>query len=213
MNLKPVLINPPIKPAIEVSLLRSHLRIDNNAENEILELIIGAATERIEEYIDMKLIKQRWAFYFNGQPSTENKMWWDGVRQIAMSELNCNQSFIRLPFGKIISEDYSLEYYDSSDSFVQIPSSNYQVDNFSKAPIVKLNDALPSSKLTMNGYRFVADIGMAEESRFIPNAIKQALLIYCARMYENKGDDQDAEVAIPQAATALLATYRSIKVG
>ena len=208
------LIEPPIKPAIAVGELKTHLRIDNDEEDGLLELIVYAATERVEEYIDMKLLKQRWAIYWDSFLSKKkNEPWWDGTREMAIGELyNCD-SRLALPFGKVMGDDYSFSTMDSEGAYIEFDQSLYQVDGISKQSRIalKTGGSWPSTSAPMNGIKFEAYFGFNEDEKKIPHAIRQALLVFCASMYENKGDEI-MDTPMPSAATMLLAPWRSIRI-
>ena len=209
-----VIIEEPTKPAITVDSLKLHLRIDNNEEDGLLEAIIYAATARVEEYIDMKLIKQKWAIYWDSFLSKKkNEPWWDGTREMAIGELyNCN-SKLDLPFGKVMGDDYSFSIMDGEGVYNVFDQSLYQVDGISKQSRIalKTGGTWPSTSAPMNGIKFEAYFGFNEDEDKLPHAIKQALLIFCASMYENKGDEP-LDMPMPQATTMLLAPYRSIRI-
>lgn len=209
------LITEPSDTAISIDSLKTHLRIDNDVEDDLLEALIFAATERVEEYISMKLIVQRWAVYWdNFYTRKKHEPWWDGVREMAVSALYADSAILELPFGKVYGDAYEFTTFDQTNAPYVFDDTLYIVDTKSKQSRIalKMGQTWPSTVLApVNGIKFEADYGFGTAENNIPNSIKQALLITCASFYENKGDDS-YEMTLPPTAMFLLAPYKSVRI-
>lgn len=205
------LVTAPTELPIEVDDLKTYLRIDLDEDDTLLEQIIKAATRRVEAYIDMKLITQKWEIYLDTWPYKEKNIWWDGVRDAAISILSSEGGVVYLPFGKVINVE-KIETIDNSDNVYLFASSNYVVDNYNSRGRISLRLGMvwpPTVLRTQNGIKITANFGFGSADS-VPEDIKLAIMYLSAQMYEHRGDEFPK---IPAAAQMLLDNYRRIKVG
>lgn len=191
--------------------IQDHLKLDGSADQTVVESLIDAATLRLEQFIDRKLITQHWSIYFDCFPRDYKKDdWWDGARDGHVSSISSADGVIELPFGPCQSVAF-INAYDQTDGTTVVNSSAYQVDTISSLARIalRLGSIWPSLTLRpMNGVHVRGVFGIGSAS-IIPQDIKQALKITVASFYEKRGDNSDP--GIPTGAQNLLEPYRRWK--
>lgn len=173
--------------------------------------MIAAARARVEAFLDRKLITQTWHIYFDCFPASSRNVWWDGVRDISISELVSPKRAIDLPFGPMISLDAFATFDDVTPDPIPFDVANFQVDT--SGPIgriaLKIGATWPATVLRgVNGIRVTGKFGYGEPNQ-VPNDIILALKMYVADMYEHRGDEEKR--SMPSSAVTLLEPYRYLK--
>lgn len=217
------LVTAPATLPVTVAEMKAYLKVDGSDEDTLIEALINVAVERVEQYIDKKLIKQKWAVYFDHFPCTKKKdMWVDGVIDASVaSVLGGASPIINLPIGVMMSLE---EFNTYADDDVKVSSSvsDFTVDT--EGPFgrvcLKQGGVWPTTVLRgMNGIEIIGFFGYGEAASDVPNAIKNAIKVLVGKLFEDRGDDKDGEmggmgaVAIPKTAMFLLEPHRSVKVG
>jgi len=66
--MKTTLVTAPNYYALSLAGAKEHLRVDHTDDDSYISLLIGAATEKAEEYLCRKLITQTWKVFLDGWP-------------------------------------------------------------------------------------------------------------------------------------------------
>jgi hypothetical protein len=200
-------------PILTYSDIQTHLKLDGSADQADVSAMIAGATQRIEAYIDRKLVTQHWSIYYDCFPRDYKKdQWWDGARDGAVSELYSSDSPLELPFGPCQSIAF-IHALDQTDGTTVIDSTTYSVDNIGPVGRIalKIGGLWPSITLRpVNGVRVRGVFGIGSAS-VIPMDIKQALKITVANFYEKRGDSL-GDPQLPTGAQLLLEPYRRYKI-
>lgn len=211
-NLK--LLTAPIIKAVSLTKAKEHLRVSNNTEDAFIQSLISAATSHVESVTGRLLISQTWDLFMDRFPSRRNRRseWWDGVREIPLSELESLVDFILIDKAPIQSVTF-LKTFDTQDNELTFSSANYLVDTIREPGRITLREGQvwPQTNLrTANGIQIQFIAGYISEA-LIPDPITQALLLLIGHLYENRGDEN---VDFPKAFAMLLQpfmlTYRSL---
>jgi hypothetical protein len=204
-------VTGPTEPVATVSELKEYLRIDNNLEDGRIEVMESSAVRQLEALTSLKFVTQIWDVFLNCWPMTSQNKWWDGVREVALSEIVTPERNVTLPIG--IGQDL-LEFSTYSDDaeFAELVS-NYVIDTVGPRFRVglKLGGVWPTTVLrSVNGIRFRVQVGFGSASA-VPSEIKQAVKELVAHMYENRGDQN--EMTIPPHILGLVQHHRREKLG
>ena len=206
------LLQSPAETPVTVQEAKDYLRVDGNAEDGRILTMILTAVEVLEKYCDQKFISQKWAQYFDHWPTKARQDWWDGVRELPISELYSKSPHIDLFLGPLIQVDEFNTYADDGGPQV-FASSNFVVDNvgpFGRVAL-KLGGVWPTTILRkLNGIEIKFTVGIAADAATCPMLIKQAILEYVAVLYEHRGDEKPV---IPNISMQLLSSYKRHKVG
>lgn len=213
------LVTPPSQEVISLTSLKTFLRIDGSSEDALLTSILKAATKRLEKLTDKKFVTQTWEIYYNCFPQKYDKSrWWDGTREMPLSELYQDERFIRLPFGPLQSVSGFYTYTEDNTEF-EFASSNYTIDTVGPFGQVALNlsSTWPSTVLKpLNGIKITCMFGYGsgyiespETASQIPEDIQEAVKNLAAVMYEHRGDELPK---IPKNVQMLLDPYMRVKI-
>lgn len=200
--------SPSIEP-ITLAETKSHLRVENSADDTLIGNLITSSRQMAEQYTAMCFIDTTWDLFLDEWPAAYNDPWWNGVREIPIGYYNKN-SYIEIPIAPLQSITHIMTY-DNSDTATTIASTEYQVSTYSginpKRGKITLRDGAiwPSFDRNADGIeiRFVCGFGTATTD--VPETIRQALLIDIAFRYENRGDGN-----ISENSKKLLSQYRPI---
>lgn len=210
MNLK--LKTAPAEDPVTVAEAKDYLRVDGSIEDGRILTMIKAATKRLEQYCDQKFISQHWYQYMDRFPMASSNDWWDGTKELAISELYSPSGIIDLLIGPLRAVNVFNTYADDNVAVV-FSSDNFVLDTsgpFGRIAL-KLGGVWPTTVLRkVNGIEIDIEVGMASNAANLSHDIKQSVLEYVAMLYENRGDEKSA---IPVTAMALLEPYRRFKGG
>jgi len=163
-----VLNTAPVLYPITLAEAKSHLRIPTAITNDdtYIQTLIYIAIDYVEQFTARRLLTQTWKAYLNRWPDTE---------------------YIRLPFGKLASVT-SVVYTDSDGDPTTMDSGDYIVDTNSEPGQVVLDygESWPSfTEYPVNPICITYVCGWTEASA-VPPAIKHAIKILVADLYENR---------------------------
>lgn len=206
------LVTAPAAEPLTLADAKEYLRIDTTADDNQITMMIKAARSMIENFIDRKLITQDWLIYWDRWPMQNANMWWDGTKDMAITELVSQQRYLDIPFGPIQSVT-SFKTYDNDDTANTEDLTKYVIDN--KGPngriSLRLGNVWPTTVLRpANGIEVQVKVGYGDTSADVPNDILFAMKQLVAFMYENRGDVSD--VKMPPMMEMLLNPYKRLKV-
>jgi len=200
----------PSADPVSLAETKDYLRVDGSADDNAITVMIKAATLMLEEYCDAKFIEQVWLEYHDFWPYKNKNDWWDGVKEIAISELYQPMREMKFSLGPIV-QFIGLKTYPDSGVPETFDPSNYVIDNsgyYGRLALV-MGAVWPTTILRkINGIELEYKIGLANGPSTLPSNVKQAILITIARMYEKRGDEN---ITIPALACSLLSSYRRFK--
>jgi len=191
----------PAAPALAVADLRAHCRTPSS-EDSYLEICIAAATQWVEAWISRALIRRTYVYKVDGFPG---QVWWaDPPCWTCGSE-------ILLPYPPLVSIT-SVTYVDGAGATQTLSASTqYETDTGSNPGRVRLRYGA-SWPLTLCHplsvtITYVAGFGVTDAD--VPEAIKAAIRLLAAHLYENREATSPIEVrTVPYGVEALLASWR-----
>lgn len=211
------IVTGPATLAVSLTEVKTFLRIDGSSEDTILTTLIKAATLRLEALTDRKFVTQTLDIFYDSFPMSMKNDWWDGTKEMAMSELQSCSDHIKLPIGPMQSVT-GLYTYDDSDVEYMMSASSYYADTQSPMGGIYLRQGgvWPTTVLRpSNGVRIRGVFGFgtgyvdANNPSQVPNDIQEAIKILVSNMYEHRGDELPK---IPASAALLVEPYRRYKV-
>lgn len=174
--------------------------------------MINSAVYRLEAYCDTKFIHETWYQYFDMWPQQQKNDWWDGVRDLPISELWNQAKEIKLSLGPVVQVNAINTFAD--DGIAQLfDSSNYVVDTSGKQGRIalKIGATWPTTILRkINGIEIEFQVGLSDSAANTHSYVKQAILEYVAQMYEQRGDEK---TPIPNSSINLLQPLMRYKAG
>lgn len=204
------LVTAPSANPITLAEAKTYLRVDDTAEDGLIDAIIAAATNTVENYVSRKLMPQTWDYFLDCFPVNEKSQWWDGTREGKVSEMFSQKRHIEMPLYPLQSVTY-LKTYDEASSAYTMSTSDYFVDTASEpSRLSLLNQAVwPTTTLrVVNGVQIRCVVGYAS-SIAVPRPLKQAILDIMTGLYECRGE---GEAKISGIALSLMNPYRIVRV-
>jgi len=181
------IITPPAVEPVTVAEVTTWARIDNQASDSILSMLITAARRLAERRTGRALITQTWEQVLDAFPI-------DALRLGMMP----------------IQSVTSLQYYDSSYALQTVDSQNYVLDANTQPGwlLLALNAAWPTAGDVANSViaRFVAGYGASGSD--VPSDIRMWISSQVAAAYDNPYGLMDGKAADLQFIDAALDSYR-----
>ena len=177
---------PPMPISLEE--LKSHLKVDHDVEDALVQSYLAAAVDWAERATNRAILKQTYLIVRDDFPVGA---WY-------------------LPLGKIDSVT-SIEYLDTNGvTQTWAPSpAEHQLDNDSDYQ-ARLNPKTgftwPSTGEYLSSARVTVVAGW--DTNDVPFSIRQALLLKCASLYETRGPGDPEHQPIDDAADMLLSGYK-----
>lgn len=185
-------------PAVEPLTLEEakiHLRVDDGAEDTLIESLIKAFRSSIDGkdgWLNRALITQTWDLHLDRFPAD-------------------SRTPIQIPLPPLQSVTH-VKYYDADGILQTLSSANYFVDSVSEParlfPAYNLSWPTTRERPNAVNVRFVAGYGAAAGS--IPEAIRQAGLLQIGHWYANR-ESVAVGVSVaemPQSVGWLLRPYK-----
>ena len=205
------LVTAPLLEPITLAEAKSHIRVENTADDTLITNLIKSSRQMAEQYTSMSFIDTTWQLFMDDWPASYSEPWWNGVRELPINYFNKN-SFIEIPIAPLQSVSH-IKTYDNADTATTISPTKYQVSTYSgftpSRGRITLRDGAtwPTFERNADGIevQFVSGFGTATTD--VPETIRQALLIDIAFKYENRGDG----TIIAENAMKLLDQFKPIK--
>ncbi len=187
-----VLYSAPAQEPVSLDEAKAHLRLSGDADNAFLTRAVQAAREYLEGICWRAFINQTWDLVCDEFP----------------------EDTLELAKGRLSSVT-SVTYVDTAGATQTLATTEYQVDTKREpgriAPAYE--KSWPSTRAQFNAVtvRFVAGYGASPES--VPAAIRQAILILVAAMYENREPEVIGTISaeVRFSAHHLVAPYRLVR--
>lgn len=154
---------------VSVNELKDHLHIlaENTLEDDYLYAILAAATSHAEQYLNRFLLTTTVTEYFDGFPAACIKL-------------------ARCPVQSITS----FKYLDTDNAEVTLAEdTDYWSDLVSEPARIEYVNAWPTAKLRMNSVYVNYDCGYGDNGSDVPEAIRHAIKMIAAVMYEKREDN------------------------
>lgn len=179
-----VVVTPP-SPAIDLDLVKAHLRVDFSDDDALIQAYVDAAVSHID-----------------GPRGCLGRAIWPQTLELRQ---NVFGGSIRLPYGPVQSVE-SVKYVDADGAEQTLASDQYELT--SAGEIVLAHDASwPRLRGDAEGVRVRYVAGFSA----LPDAILTALLMTVAHWYQNREAAVVGQgaVELPFAAKALLGQFQS----
>ena len=154
----------PASEPITTAELKTHLKIDWNDEDSYLDALIQAAREMCEAYTNMSFFTQTYTVEFDDFPN---------------GDINLHKA----PLQSITS----VTYYDVDNAEQTLATSNYWAD-LNKLPARIYFDDTPDTYDDRFNAVKVTMVSGWDDTANIPEAVKHAIKLQAAYMYENRED-------------------------
>lgn len=171
--------------------------------------LIAEARELIEEMTGLALITQTWRLALDRWPGGQ-ELWWDGVRQMPMSEIYAPNSAreVHLPRYPLQNITSVTVYDEDSTSAAVDVAATFDVDTYRRPGrmVLQRGATWPIALRSANAIEVVYVSGFGDTASSVPAILKRAVKQVAAYLYAHYGDDCTPEDALG-AARGLLDAY------
>ena len=207
-------ITDPATEPVTLAEAKSFMRVTTSDDDALITSLIAVARNKAEEITERAFITQTWRMTMDHFPFGGREIWFDGVRELPISELRRALDFIKIPRPPEISVG-KLATFSPDNTETTFDSSNYFLDLNSEPGRIVLNDGAvwPSDLRDWEAVLIEYDAGYGGASS-VPEDIKHAIKIMVASLYENRGECADtASLEVPKSAKSLLQPYQIMRLG
>lgn len=180
-------LSPPGAEPITLAEARAHLRLDDGAEDGLLEALIRTARGHLEQITGLALIARSFRLYLDAWPASR---------------------MIQIVKGPVQAID-SVTVYDEAGMPLELALSGAVLDGAARPARLMLPD-LPAPGLALNGIEIDFTAGFGEAGTDVPDTLKRALLTHVAAMFELRGvlSPGDQPGTLPPGYERLVAPFR-----
>jgi uncharacterized phiE125 gp8 family phage protein len=208
LNSKYILKTDNANYAVDLTDVKSYLKIDYTTDDALLQLLIKTATLLIEKYTRRELLNKTFNLYLDFFPYSQNYGYtFEGIN---------NENTILVKRSKLQSITSIKYYYNSSLETLDSSLYSFTQDNdYSRIYLINNNSwvSTDTRKQAIN-IEFVAGYGATNSS--IPQVLKDALKIIIAYMYANRGDcvivNDTSDIVMMSGALPILDMYKIIEI-
>ncbi|MBZ6076407.1 head-tail connector protein [Microvirga puerhi] len=184
----PIPVEGPAVEPVTLPEMKTYLRVDDDAEDDLLSGLIKAARLMVEASARRILVAQRWRLLLHRWPK-------GGI--------------VLLPLGPLIAVE-SVQIYDASSLATELSPDAYESDAASDPPRI-LFHRMPEPGKARNGIAIDLRAGYGDTPEAVPATLRLAVKILVARWYENRGDVAGPQ-ALPPEALALVAPFQRARI-
>lgn len=189
------LIAAPTVEPITLAEAKAHMRIDHTAEDTVISDMITAARQALEDTSGLALITQSWREMLDAWPTSGHG------------------NIVDLP-KRPVQSITSVKITSLDGTQATLPTTAYElISAGGLARLVKTPTAIwPAPGRVAGGIQIDYVAGYGDAAANVPRALRQALLMVIAHVYENRELlSRDAGTPLPRGVDALLAPYRRVR--
>lgn len=204
------ILTPPESYPVTPALVKSHTRIDNADDDDLLSIYIASATAMVEMFLNRSLLPQTlmlsiaesfpasgYLYPFMPSPVFVLPL---AVEYALQRQPRPDIELPRSPVQSVLSVSYA-KFGDPADTVLD--AADYDVDLACDPARLRLHADLPWPNRSHLSITYTTGYPVGA----IPVPVIHALLLVTANIYEHRGD-QEAGDLIPQAAQSLLWPFR-----
>jgi len=180
---------PEVEP-VTLAETKRHLRVDDPDDDALIENLITAAREHVEEVCRRQLLTATWILSLPGFPA--------------------GGGAIRLP--RPPCQEAEVKYVDSIGTTQELTAvTDYQVtaDDWTAEVSPAYGKSWPAARAVPEAVLVEFEAGYGDEGANVPASIRAAILLLVGHLYENReATAGEALKVVPMAVDSLLAPYR-----
>jgi uncharacterized phiE125 gp8 family phage protein len=165
--------------------MRAHLRVDDDAEDELIAGLIRAARLIVEASSRRILVATRWRILLDRWP--------------------CGR-IVHLPLAPLLSVE-RIAVTASAGQEVELPAAAIALDPASDPPRILIGAEAPDPGVARAGIAIDLVAGFGATAESVPEPLRLAVRMLVARWFENRGDVEGPQT-LPPEAVALVAPFR-----
>ncbi len=183
----PILIDGPAVEPITLAEMKTYLRVDDDAEDELVAGLIKAARLLVEASSRRILVEQLWRVTLDRWPQGDTVM---------------------LPLSPLMAVE-SINVLDADGTPTEIAPDSIEADAMSDPPRIAVSPR-PEPGKARGGIAIELRAGFGPSPDDVPATLRLAVKILVARWFENRGD-ATGEQRLPPEALALIAPFQNTR--
>ena len=203
------MISGPALEPVTWAEARDFLKLSGTGEQTLVELMIAAARQAVEEMTGRMLISQQWELRLDSWPTAKAEI---------RSESGCQiiplggQGAVTLPRAPILGVE-SVQVVNSIGTFVTVADTDYVVDASQGGGRIAARAGVhfPEPAHVIDGIRIRFTAGYGTARTDVPPALRQAILALVAGWHEQRGV-ADKPGFFPHAVAEMLRPYKLFRV-
>lgn len=212
--MNPTLTTPPALEPVTLTEAKTHLRIDHADEDTLITALITAAREYCESLTRLAFISQTWTWTLDRWPSRPSRHGGpaDAISAVIPALSGGSARYLEVPRGPLASVT-SITTYDDADAATAWATANYFVATGQDRIYRRLGAGWPIPARTGDGIVIVYVAGYGGAASDVPEAIRRAILLMVAQLYERRLAVEEAALApVPLGVAELLGAYKKRRV-
>ncbi len=166
---------------LDLDTVKAYLRVDGDHDDGLIETLMSTARSTIEAYTSRALIPQLWEFSINAGFAVARSD--EGYLSQAKSRGDLGIELPRSPFVELRGAPILETEYGQKEL------SDYRIDTSGRA--AKVHFGASAQKLMEGTGRIVITFQAGYQSHEFPDAIKQAMLMIIAQLYDHRSVAND----------------------
>jgi len=180
----PIFVDGPAVEPITLPEMKAYLRVDDEAEDDLIAGLIRAARLLVESASRRLLIEQSWRIVMDRWPDSGK---------------------VLLPVAPLLAID-RIRVLAADGTAAEVEASSIAADPASDPPSITVSGA-PGPGKPKNGIEIELRAGFGATADAVPATLKLAIRILVAHWFENRGDVAGEQI-LPPEAMALVAPFR-----
>ncbi len=189
---------PPASEPVSLAEAKAWLRLDTSDEDDIVTALISSARAAIEVHTSRLFVTQTWRLTLDDWPTVPT-----GFCSVAPP----GNAMMTLPLAPIASIT-AIRVYDAGGAPQVMAPASYVLRGPPEDRWIDFIVAPPSPGQTRGGIEVDVIVGVGAPAD-VPQALRQAILMLVARLYENRGDGVEPTPEMTRGAIhSLIAPFR-----
>jgi uncharacterized phiE125 gp8 family phage protein len=181
----PIALDGPAVEPVSVPEMRAYLRLDHEAEDELIAGLVKAGRLLVEAASRRVLIESRWRVVLDRWPA-------DRV--------------VRLPLSPLIAVE-RIGVRDAAGVESDLAGALFHAETSADPPLIRVMAAAPDPGVAVGGIAIDLRAGFGAAPPTVPAPLRQAIRMLVARWFENRGDVAGLQT-LPAEVQALVAPYQ-----
>lgn len=187
-------LSGPASEPVSLDEVKLYLRVDTDAEDATITLLISAARELFERETGRALIMQDWEWTLDCWPEPG----FDARR------------VVEFPLGPV-AEITEIVVKDGAGGETDVPETDYIADLARGRLTEKTPSLWPRPGAAAAGIRVAFTAGFGDSGEDVPADIRGVLLALIAEGYEHRAPSEGAAAEMAPRVAQLLAPYRKVR--
>lgn len=199
-------ITPPATEPVALATAKDFLRVTGSDDDGAITLMIQTAREWAESYTRRAFINRTLRLTLDYFPQRHKSEWWDGVKELPITELYGDADYIELPLPPLVSVA-SITTYDDANAASVYSASNYYVDTAGGRVHLVEGQIWPTDLRNRAAVEVQYVAGYGANVTDVPAQIRQGILATVNHLYNNRDC-----IDMPVEVKKMLDAYRVVKV-